>query len=232
VTPVESLSAPEFKYTDRHVREDIHLRETAEGYTSTYGGDFEPMINAKYELARTGRLETRTARVVLNCMRYDQSVSLMLPVPTTPTLEVVQGGGGRAKAAVTPFCLDPRPHWQHSEQRGRGYVHCKGVPWPINRSGFGTPARIRPRYAAAHMSPIYHLTSGLGSVGWRPPAHRMGPAEVVGLWVYLVCKYPSKLVDPLLFVEEPTHLVSTVKQHPGQRTLCRHCVKVLEDGRG
>lgn len=218
------VDAPEQKYTDRHVREDPSLRDIAEGYVILYGGDFEPLLNAKRELRYHGRLSTRTTRVVLNCMRYDTNVSDSLLAPKAPVLSVVKG-------SKLPFCFDPRPHNQHGEYRGKNYERCEGVPWPINRSPFWTTARIRARYAAAGLSSIYHLTSGKGMRLWLPPAHALGQAETNRLEVDLVCKYPSILTNPMLFKEEPTHLVSTVKPALGQpRVLCRHCAKERTSG--
>jgi hypothetical protein len=50
----DSLSAPEYRYTDRDVRENPLLRGAAEEYTIVYGGEFEPMIAAKFELRNVG----------------------------------------------------------------------------------------------------------------------------------------------------------------------------------
>lgn len=213
----ESLEAPEFKYSDRNVRENPELRDLAEAYIRAYGGDFEPLLNAKRELSRSGRLETRTVRVVLNCMRYDVNASSALPEPQAPTLELVR------KETNVPFCSDPRPHYQHSEYRGKKLERCAGVPWEIDRTRFGTTVRVRARYAAAHTSSTYHLTSGKGVQSWTPPWHEMGQARPDTLWVDLVCKYPSILGDPMLFMEKPVDLMSSIKKRPGLRTLCPHC---------
>lgn len=221
----ESLEAPEYRFTDRDVREDPSLRTLAEGYVAGYGGDYAPLLDAKREQARDGRLSTRTARVVLNCMRYDFKVSALLDPGVrraVPQLSVVRDDG---IAAELPECQDPRPHAAHYETRGKRYTRCEGVPWPINRAWFQTTARIKARYAAAAQSAIYHLTSGKGEVLWEPPGrgHEPGPAVLRRLYVDLVCKFPSVLADPMLFAEEPTHLISGVKRQPGPRQLCRYC---------
>lgn len=215
----ESFYAPEFKYTDRDVREDVSLRTIAETYIDHYGGEFEPLLNAKREFFSTGRLETRTARVVLNCMRYDPMVSHLLHEPR-PQLALI-----RDTTMPKPFCNDSRPHYPHGETRGRKYYKCEGVPFPINRGDFCTRTVVKARYAAARNSSIYHKTSGKGKVYWRPPFHTMGPAKFEELIVDLICKYPSVLVDPMLFIEEPTDLLSTIKKKPGLRTLCRYCAE-------
>jgi hypothetical protein len=215
------LQAPEYRYTDRDVREDVGLRCLAEAYTQTYGGEFEPVVNAKRELVRNGRLSTLTARTVLNCMRNDVNAQHLLRAPRPPALELVPGG----KQEPRPFCGDTRPHGWHSQRTGRRFEECNGVPWPINRGNFGTQVRVKAFYAAAAMSPIYHMTSGKGSLTWVPPLHSMGQATASTLWVYLLCRYPSILSDPTLFIDEPTHLISTVKKQPGARRLCPHCAK-------
>jgi hypothetical protein len=212
----DPLDAPEFKYTDRHVREDVDLRAFAEAYTSAYGGSFEPMLNAKRELRALGRLETRTARVVLNCARYDQNLSGQLPDPKPPTLELVKPVNSKR----VPFCNDPRPHDYHAEWRGKKREVCEGIPWEINRHYFFTDVHVRVEFSAAQQSNIYHRNTGKGSRIWYPPLHTMGPAEIGRLNIELVCKYPGRLATPLLFAEEPITLLSSIKKKPGFRTRC------------
>lgn len=215
----ERLDAPEFKYTDRHVREDPDLRTWAEGYVRLYGGDFEPLLNAKRELFRADRLETRTARVVLNCARYDQNFAHQLPLPKSPSLELV-----KTVQTLGPFCDDPRPHRQHSEIVNAGrkskLLTCPGVPWEINRSIFWTDVKVKAEFCAATSSNIYHRATGEGWREWHPPMHEMGPAVAVDLVVDLVCLYPSKLHNPLLFAKEPTTMLSSIVKKPGYRTRC------------
>lgn len=214
----DPLNAPEFAYTDRHVREDPDLRTWAEGYVRIYGGGFEPLVNAKREFWRESRLSTRTARVVLNCARYDQNFADQMPTPKPPTLELV-----KTVATLGPFCDDPRPHNRHSEWRERkngGPQICEGVPWEINRDHFWTNAKIRTGFAAASGSSIYHRTSGKGWQLWFPPMHEMGPASREDLSVDLVCLYPSVIRNPMLFFEEPTTLLSSIARKPGYRTRC------------
>jgi hypothetical protein len=214
----DMLSAPEFKYTDRQVREDPELLTWAEGYVRLYGGDFEPLLSAKAEMRSAGRLSTRTARVVLNCARYDQHFTGQLPDPKPPTLELVKN-----VAKLGPFCADPRPHYQHSgwsADSRRKWMTCPGIPWEINRNGFVTNAVVKAGFATAHNSPIYHRTTGKGWQGWDPPAHAMGSARRRELIVDVVCLYPSILRNPLLYKEEPTTLLSSIKKRPGYRTRC------------
>lgn len=215
----DMLDAPEFKYTDRHIREDPDLRTWAEGYAKIYGGSFEPMLNAKRELRQLGRLETRTARVVLNCARYDNNFRDQIPQPKPPTLELV-----KTVATLAPFCDDPRPHHSHYKMEGEGrkrkMIDCPGVPWEINRSHFDTTVVVKAAFATAAQSNIYHRTSGRGWQTWYPPQHEMGPARIGRLVVDLICKYPSALQDPMLLKEEPTTLMSAIKRKPGFRTRC------------
>jgi arsenate reductase-like glutaredoxin family protein len=221
----QALTAPELKYTDRDVREDPTLRELAEAWAQSYGGEFEPLVNAKREYWREGQLSTTTARTVLNCMRNDVNGFRLLRAPRPVVLELV-GGRVTGKLGQPPFCSDPRPHYAHTEYQGRRAQRCAGVPWEINRASyFRTTARIKARYAAAANSPMYHLTSGKGELVWRTDdEHAYGMARPSELWVDLVCRYPSVLKDPMLFLQEPTHLTSTVKLDMGKpRKLCRYC---------
>lgn len=75
------MSAPEYKYTDRDVREDLRLEDVAYEYLETYGGEFEPLVMARATLEKYGRLSTSQIRVVLNCMRHDWNVAAELPIP-------------------------------------------------------------------------------------------------------------------------------------------------------
>jgi hypothetical protein len=216
----DALSSPEFKYTDRHVREDLELREFAEAYVHGYGGSFEPMLNAKRELRSTGRLETRTARVVLNCARYDQNVQSQLPEPKPFTLELVKDD----KKSKAPFCNDPRPHYDHYDySRGRK-ESCEGVPWEITRLTFDRKIKVKAPFASARTGKVIHRTAGYGSVEWYPPRHKMGPAKFEGFVVKVLCKYPSYIANPLLFLEEPLELPGVDKKgNLVYRPRCKYC---------
>lgn len=73
--------AHDYKYTDRDVREDSRLTELAEAYLRTYGGEFEPLIEAKHYLRVVGPMPTAMVRRTLNCMRQDTQVAGQMPVP-------------------------------------------------------------------------------------------------------------------------------------------------------
>lgn len=76
----------DYRYTDRHVREDPRLTELACAYLKTYGGEFEPLLEAKTYLRVVGEPPTGMIRTVLNCMRHDFSVAGRMPLPQRPEL--------------------------------------------------------------------------------------------------------------------------------------------------
>lgn len=213
----DALSAPEFKYTDRQVREDVDLRVWAEAYTSAYGGSFEPLLSARRELRATGRLETRTARVVLNCARYDQNFQDQMPDPKPPVLELVKT---EFRKKSLPFCSDPRPHDPHTSWRVGKPQNCRGVPFEINRVKFQTWIEIKAEFATARTGAVIHRATGIAWQWWNPPAHTMGPAERGDLIVKTVCMYPSKLCNPILFLEEPIDLPNPQKKGPEFKVRC------------
>lgn len=77
-----SVVTHDYRYTDRDVREDPRLAELAMAYLRTYGGEFEPLIEAKTYLRVVGpELPTAMVRKTLNCMRHDFNVADRMPVP-------------------------------------------------------------------------------------------------------------------------------------------------------
>jgi hypothetical protein len=60
---------------------------------------------------------------------------------------------------------------------------------------------------------MYHRTAGNGWKGWSPPRHEMGPATPGDMVVKLICKYPSTIRNPMLFMDEPTQLLATVAKY-------------------
>lgn len=81
-------TAYDYKYTDRDVREDPRLADLACAYLKTYGGDFEPLLEAKTYLRVVGEPPTAMIRRVLNCMRHDVNVAGQMPVPQRPSFEI------------------------------------------------------------------------------------------------------------------------------------------------
>lgn len=80
--------AYDYKYTDRDVREDPRLAELACAYLKTYGGDFEPLLEAKTYLRVVGEPPAAMIRRTLNCMRHDHSVAGQMPTPQRPSFAI------------------------------------------------------------------------------------------------------------------------------------------------
>ena len=78
----------DYRYTDRDVREDSRLVDLACAYLKTYGGDFEPLIEAKTYLRIVGEPPTAMIRKVLNCMRHDNNMAGRMPVPHRPSYDI------------------------------------------------------------------------------------------------------------------------------------------------
>jgi hypothetical protein len=80
------MSAYDYKYTDRDVRENAALRSIAIDYLTGYGGDFDFLLQARQYLLVQGTLPTGMARGVLNCMRIDPKWAGTLPAPMARAL--------------------------------------------------------------------------------------------------------------------------------------------------
>ena len=69
------------KFTDRDVRENIHLGKVAVRFLENYGGDFDFLVAAK-RASRKDELTIQMVRGTLNCMRSDFKGALMLAEAT------------------------------------------------------------------------------------------------------------------------------------------------------
>jgi hypothetical protein len=175
---VPAYGAPEVRYSDRDVREDQSLMNLAMAYIDVYGGDFEPLVAAKSEFAAYGSLTTRTARVVLNCMRYDVNVSASLPAPQRPALVYDKPRNRRRRSNEIEHrpCLIREPHYTHMwTTDSDDLVDCPGIPYEINRSMYQLPARIKKPYTFGRgATSLIHRTTGEGYLTWHPNWHGYG----------------------------------------------------------
>ena len=206
-----TYEAPEIRYTDRDVREDSNLRAIAERYVENYGGEFEPLVNAKNELSETGALTTSSARRVLNCMRHDNRVAQQMPRPKRPTFDLIGDPPPRRRQRMNQPdwpCISAEPHYSHSYQidEDNGYVRCPGIPYAINRDYYERPARIkRPFVAARSATGLLHRTTGEGFMVWYPPRHEYGFGYgSPTLLVKTACKETTRhLKNPILLEKIP-----------------------------
>lgn len=214
---IPAYGAPEIRYSDRDVREDESLLNLAVAYVDVYGGDFEPLVAGKRELAQTGTLSTRTARVVLNCMRYDVNVSASLPAPQSPSL--VRPAKRRRRDMFdmdNPVqCGDTNSHgahwWRpsgeclHTPNPVAESVYCEGVPWAINRGVYYLPARVKKPFVHGRgATSLLHRTTGEGSLRWLPRLHEYGFLGTPELRVRTACVNTTRtLINPVLLSKIP-----------------------------
>ena len=93
------------RYSDRDVRENWdEFLEVARNYLRSYGGEFDPLVDAQREVRRTGTLTVTSLRKTLNCMRHDWYVQDSLPIPAR-----YREAEDTEKSNVIPLRLPPRP---------------------------------------------------------------------------------------------------------------------------
>jgi hypothetical protein len=212
-----AYGAPEIRYNDRDVREDPSLHDLAVAYVRVYGGEFDPLVAAKNELTLNGTLNTATARVVLNCMRYDVNVSASLPAPQRPAFDLLAERrepsairrNGRKRRNFEPDpdvpCARTESHYSHSWQMEEDcdYVHCPGIPYVINRDWYELPAKVKKPYVASRTG-LIHRTTGEAVFGWFPNRHDCGFCIPPVLRVKAACTETTRwLKQPLLFDKIP-----------------------------
>lgn len=247
----------DYRYTDQDVRENDQLREMAVKYLREYGGEFDPLVEAKHALDGGFELTTPMLRKVLNCMRHDFKVASKMPPPIRlmggevvstdneghvvaarkiPAQRRSQENLKRHPEYGYPIqdCGELEPHYPHSwdfdEMRPKRRW-CEGVPWAINREpNYTRPAKVHYKFAASQTGKLVHLLTGIGWVRWYTNTHGYGWANWTKpeLSVDLVCLYPSILRNPILFKEEPVHLYVADPRLGRQR--CPHCFKENNDG--
>ncbi len=193
--------APDFRYTDRDVREDDSLTRIALNYIDTYTGCFEPILDARAYLMDHETLPTSKVRTVLNCMRQDYNVMDSLPIPERrPVLSVVKVKKSKKfnKDITLIQCERTDPHDQHiSFDDEDERVLCNGILWEFTRPySIGTALRVHPEYqfVMARQGKLIHLVKGNGDhrVTWTLDCsnngqHRGGPREVYDVRVEVEC---------------------------------------------
>jgi len=222
------MGAPEYKYTDRDVRENANLREIAENYLIEYGGDFEPLVKAVQLLATEGNLPTSMVRVVLNCMRHDANVVNDLPAPIGYKLpkKVVSIKGRRHDYHTD--CDNKESHHSHSYRLDDEILLCKGVPFEINRESYWMDAKVKRPFMRARGGRLVHFTTGEGWVHWLPKPHEWGFAKyaVAYLAAKAMCRYPSIINKPILMTEQQAAALLT--NLPEEFSICPHCKEIVD----
>ncbi len=238
--------APERKYTDADVRADPELAELAYEYLETYAGEFEPLVKAQQVLARGSLLTTSLTRVVLNCMRNDWDIADQLPQPMAKVIDMpvrddVAAPPKKPKKKEPKWterevpCGNTELHHGHNyEKDGYEYWHCRGVA-NDRQDYIYCDAKIKVPFAKAKSGKSVHIVAPDGSVfTYITNRHGVGYGGAIfpKLWgfypqltVNLLCKYPSRLKDPILLAEVPEGMLDPQGQPIG---LCPHCVKVKE----
>lgn len=217
----EIVEAPEIRYTDRNVRESPGLTTLAIDFLKSYGGEFEPIVNAKNYLITTGNVPTVMVRTVLNCMRLDPRWTKRLEMATLSPLS-------RDPQEPTR-CTLTEPHSSHSIRSGgsQTYQMCKGVPWAIDRSSYALVAKVKYPLATSRTGALVHQVDPEGEhyITWWPNYHELGFMLEPALTVKLLCKYPSYLHKPQLLKAMPsTEAMALRGLQP-----CLHCARTLSE---
>jgi hypothetical protein len=243
------MGAPEYRYTDRDVREDPRLEDFAYDYLDTYGGEFEPLVEARTTLAKYGRLGTHQIRVVLNCMRHDWHVANELPVPEHAELaQVVDIDRPKKKFRRGSYYADKPTHEESDKPCGntslhRGhtyageyirdgkvypweYMHCVGVN---NSRALEIEMPLLPKvpYVKARGGKMVHLVGPTAhAFVWHPNQYGWG-YNYGHRWgfdphsvIFTKCRYPSVIRDGILLKEMP---VDVLNSDGTTLELCRHC---------
>ena len=226
-------AAPQIKYTDRDLREDVALHDRAEEYARNYTGEFQFLIDAKMSLERDGGLPTPVARGVLNCMRVDPRVAGTLPPPLPPQVATVTTlrPARRLSWGGTQPCGSAEEHDYHSWEDEKKRYNCNG--WhKINRgtvdsSGYRDlqvlmEAKTTKTLATARGGALIHKILYVSTV-WTANPHKWG-FNTVTLSVKTKCKYPSILVNPWLLDADFESAVLA------DRKPCPHCAKEEANG--
>lgn len=238
--------APETKYTDRDVRENVTLVEAAMMWLEAYQGEFDYLIDMKMRLASGYELTTPMVRGVLNCMRHDPRVT-GLPAPLPPIQETVVVSMARKRqrrrGVLDGPCDKTTEHsshiWTARDEEGEedGMYRCEGIPYAINRTSRYFSAKIKVPYVVAKSGGLIHRVAEEGhDCHWMSPPHawgfyddtrRLDGIPAPELIVNLVCRYPSVLRNPFLIREEDVqHLLAVGVTH------CRHCGLEMEGTSG
>ncbi|HEY6021865.1 MAG TPA: hypothetical protein VIY48_18975 [Candidatus Paceibacterota bacterium] len=221
----------ERKYTDRDVRENPELEKIALNYLKVYGGDFEPLVNAQGLLAAGHDLPTNIIRVVLNCMRHDRDYAADMPAPEAKVIEMVIANSPekKQKHKKKNWCKNTAPHRYHWEGDGADRRYCQGITNGRPQYLF-IDARIKPhiRYALAKHGTVVHMIEGEGHhYTWYPNQYGDGYAWSLDsdaeLTVNLLCRYPSRLREPMLLDRFPDNIFTP---RGVKIELCPHCKKI------
>lgn len=226
-------TAPDIPYTDRNVREDPTLMQWAYEYLRTYGGSFEPLVNAQELLAAEGGLPSHLVRTVLNCMRHDANIAMHMPTPTPYITSIPAFTTRKKRTNYNEYvdCGNTESHSWHSHKVNDEYFQCKGIPFAINRSYYSLPATVKTPYARARTGKLWHHVApgkNNGDILWYPNHHDYGFMYDIGpvLTVKLICKYPSYIRQPILMKNRPDTPLENQNLIIVEE--CPHCRAVLD----
>lgn len=227
------MGAPEYRYTDRDVRENESLTDLAYDYLRNYGGDFEPLVNALTSFKHDGYLPTNMVRIVLNCMRNDLNVANDLPAPVGYKVprKIATVVKPRRRDWDEPLpCSIKESHDAHTYKLDDEFTRCLGIPWEINRSYFELEATVKVPFARARGGRYIHMLTGRAWCEWHPPWHEYGWGKVPPiLIVEVVCKYPSFIKRPILLTENKARVL--LEGLSDSLSICPHCTEVTHASR-
>ncbi len=228
------------KYTDRDVREMPNARELVENYLEDYSGSFDFLVDCRIRLMEGDELSVGMVRGVLNCMRNDPRIS-GLPEPSA---EIIPISGRKKKneddwwVSKDSHCGDEESHIPHTfdikKKKGKKTEWCTGTPFEINREyEIAVPALVKTPYVLAkYARAMIHRVSPEGPhyTIWAIPLlgggsqHEYGPRECRETNVKLMCRYPSRLRNPILLDQNETLSLMIAEVDP--IPLCVHCEEI------
>lgn len=123
-------------------------------------------------------------------------------------------------------CDKTTPHYQHGDSKGRDWVTCPGIPFPINRKSYTLTAYVKRPFAIARQGRLIHGSESRAYLSWLPRPHEWGFWSQPELVVKLKCRYPSYIRRPVLLdANQADQLISNGQQitHGLGTTWCPHC---------
>lgn len=223
------------KYTDRDVREDESLSKIAEEYVRGYGGDFEPLVDARHMLDDGDELSTVVVRKILNSMRHDRDWANRMPVPIRST----NGAGTFVRRVLkeSSACANESPHYPHFWREADKEGQCRGIPYSINRP-FEVDMKLSIKkgfvFAISMTGALVHRIDPNGAhyAVWMPRRHDWGfdtsymkRRMNARVSVDMLCNNPSRIDFPVLLT------IAQAEDYIGERSVsgkpvrwCDNCV--------
>lgn len=230
-------------YYNRDVEENPVLSKMVFEYLMGYEKSFDFLIAMREKFLEENDLSITNIRKVLNCMRHDYDICYKMPAPLgRPWCDADESTGRSRRPRQKPKqCEKTEPHvGPHNWGKSYEFV-CTGIDWPINRRApYWKDVNVRASHCVSKSGRLIHLVAAEGHKAlWTPAYHAWGwsheiwqmqyyRAHQVPLSINLVCKFPSRLRNPILLTEEKVQRYMDNQEDLGVRELeyCPHCIQV------